>query len=76
MYDFHYGYIKTKYGNDAQLCFTDTDSLLYDIKCDDIYGDMAEDIDKFDFSDYPVDHPLYNVMNKKVLTVYLYGLLL
>ena len=76
MYDFHYGYIKTKYGNDAQLCFTDTDSLLYDIKCDDIYGDMAEDIDKFDFSDYPADHPLFNVTNKKVLPVYLFGLLL
>ena len=66
MYDFHYGYIKTKYGNDAELCFTDTDSLLYDVRCDNIYTDMQADLDKFDFSDYPAYHPLYNVDNKKV----------
>ena len=68
MFDFHYGYIKTKYGNDAQLCFTDTDSLLYDIKCDDIYKEMGEDSDMFDFSDYPQQHPLFNIDNKKVKT--------
>ena len=67
MYNFHYGYIKDKYGEDAQLCFTDTDSLLYDIKCDDIYKDMQEDVEMFDFSDYPQEHPLFNVSNKKVI---------
>ena len=67
MYDFHYGYIKQKYGQNAQLCFTDTDSLLYDIKTRDIYRDMAEDADKFDTSDYPPDHFLHSAVNKKVL---------
>ena len=67
MYDFHYGYIKQKYGQNAQLCFTDTDSLLYDIRTRDIYQDMAEDADKFDTSDYPADHFLHSVANKKVL---------
>jgi hypothetical protein len=66
MFNFHYGYIKEKYGNNAQLCFTDTDSLLYDIKCDDLYKDMAEDAHMFDFSDYPKDHPMHSTENKKV----------
>ena len=67
MYDFHYGYINNKYGQDAQLCFTDTDSLMYDVKCEDIYKDMHEDSEMFDFSDYPQEHPLFNDNNKKVV---------
>ena len=67
MYDFHYGYIKNKYGSDAELCFTDTDSLMYDIKCENIYQDMQQDGHMFDFSDYPRVHLLFNNNNKKVL---------
>lgn len=67
MYDFHYNYIKSKYGNAAELCFTDTDSLLYDIQTPDIYSDMKQDEDMFDTSDYPADHPLHNLTNKKVI---------
>lgn len=36
MYDFHYEYIKTKYGGNAKLSFTDTDSLTYEIKTKDV----------------------------------------
>ena len=37
MYDIHYDYIKNKYGNNARLLFTDTDSLIYEIKTEDVY---------------------------------------
>ena len=57
MYDFHYTYIKTKYGVNAKLLFTDTDSLAYEIKTKDFYKDINPDIEeRFDTSDYPTNH--------------------
>ena len=47
MYDFHYNYIKAKYGEKATLLFTDTDSLCYNIQTEDIYRDMQEEADLF-----------------------------
>ena len=67
MYDFHFNYVKAKYGDAAELCFTDTDSLLYDIKTEDIYADMVESADKFDTSNYKETDPLYSKVNNKVL---------
>ena len=43
MYDFHYGYIKRMYGNKAELLFTDTDSLTYEIETEDVYKDFWND---------------------------------
>ena len=36
MYEFHYDYIKNKYGNKSRLLCTDTDSLMYEIKTEDV----------------------------------------
>ena len=67
MYDFHYNYIKQKYGSKAKLLFTDTDSLTYEIEADDVYQDFWNNKDKFDNSDYPEDSPYFNKENKKVI---------
>ena len=54
MYDFYYNYIKRKYpGLKSQLAYTDTDSLLMEIKTEDLYADMINDPYWFDFSQYP-----------------------
>ena len=67
MYDFHYNYIKKKYGDKAKLLFTDTDSLCYQIEADDIYKDFWNDKNRFDNSDYPESSPYFNNSNNKVL---------
>ena len=73
MYDFHYNYIKRKYGDKAKLLFTDTDSLMYEIETEDFYKDISGDVkDRFDTSDYPVNHPsgIPTGCNKKVLGMF------
>ena len=58
MYDFHYDYIKTKYGNRVTLLFTNTNSVVYVIQTNDIYADITENFDaRFNTSEYPKDHP-------------------
>ena len=73
MYDFHYNYIKPKYGEKAKLLFTDTDSLMYEIETEDFYKDISKDVkDRFDTSDYPENHPsgIPTGINKKVLGMF------
>ena len=56
MYNFHYNYIKKKYSvnKDVKLLFTDTDSLTYEIKTEDVYRDFyTNDKHLFDNSEYP-----------------------
>ena len=73
MYDFHYNYIKPKYGAKAKLLFTDTDSFMYEIETEDFYKDISKDVkDRFDTSDYPENHPsgIPTGINKKVLGMF------
>ena len=53
MYDFHYNNIRKKYGDKAKLLFTDTDSLCYEIKTDDIYEDTWNDRENYDHQTIP-----------------------
>ena len=50
MYKFHYDYIKNKYGNNSKLLFTDTDSLMYEIKTEDVCEDFSINKKMFEFS--------------------------
>ena len=43
MYEFHYDYIKNKYGNNSRLLLTDADSLIYEIKTEDVCKDFSND---------------------------------
>ena len=71
MYDFHYDYIKKKYGDDAKLLMIDTDSLMYEIHTEDFFEDIKDDVmEKFDTSDFPKDHPSgIQGKNKKVIGI-------
>ncbi|KAL6421144.1 hypothetical protein ACFW04_013962 [Cataglyphis niger] len=55
------------YRDNCIVMYTNTDSLIYYIKCDDIYENMKRDIDRFDTSDYPANN-VYDIpfANKKV----------
>ncbi|GBM66445.1 hypothetical protein AVEN_266971-1 [Araneus ventricosus] len=65
IYDFQYNVILKKYGDKARLLFTDTDSLCYEIATEDLFKDFEDMKQYFDFSDYPLDHPLFSLENKK-----------
>ena len=69
MYEFHYDYMKRKYNeNNLKLLYMDTDSLVYDIKTEDFYRDIGEDVEtRFDTSGYEPDRPLPIGKNKKVI---------
>ena len=68
MYEFWYDYMKPKYGNGVKLCYMDTDSFVMNIKTEDIYKDIANDVEKrFDTSNYEVERPLPTGKNRKVI---------
>ena len=69
IYEFHYDYMKQKYNNDKlQLCYMDTDSLVYQIKTKDFYADIADDVPmRFDTSGYCSNHPIPIGLNKKAI---------
>ena len=67
MYEFHYKQMQLKYGYGANLLFTDTDSLVYEIERDNVYENFYVNNNLFDFSDYPEDSKFFDPINKKVI---------
>ena len=68
MYEFWCDYMKPKYGNRVKLCHMDMDSFVMNIKTNDFYKDIANDVEKrFDTSNYECNRPLPIGKNKKVI---------
>ena len=68
LHEFCYDYVKPKYDEKTKLCYMDTDSFIVYIKTDDIYKDIAEDVEaRFDTSNYELEKPLPKGKNKKVI---------
>ena len=66
MNEFHYYYIKNKYGNNSRLWLTDTDSLMHKIKSEDVYDDSSMDKEMSDISNCPAKLKYYDDSNKSV----------
>ena len=68
MYEFWYDYMKPKYGDKVKSCYMDTDSFIMNIKTEDFYNDISNDVEKrFDTPNYECDRPLPTGKNKKVI---------
>ena len=68
MYEFWYDYMKPKYNDNVKLCYMDTDSFIMNIKTNDFYEDIANDVEnRFSTSNYEVNRPLPTAKNKKVI---------
>ena len=68
IYEFWYDYIKPKYGEKVKLCYVDTGCFIVHVKTEDIYKDIAEDVEtRFDTSNVEIDRPLPMGKNEKVI---------
>ena len=77
MYEFWYDYMQPKYNDNVKLCYMDTDSFIMNIKTNDFYKDISNDVEnRFDASNYEVNtsetsalgcRPLPTGKNKKII---------
>ena len=65
IYDFHYNFIKKQF--DTELLFTDTVSLTYEIKSEDVHEEFLKYKHLFDFSNHPENSKFFDERNKKVI---------
>ena len=68
VYEFWYDYMRPKYNDSVKLCYMDTDSFIMNIKTNDFYKDISNDVEnRFDTSNYEVNRPLPTGKKKKSL---------
>ena len=66
VYKFWYDYVRPKYDKNAKLCYMDTDDFIVYEKIENIYVDIAKNVETgFDGSNYELDRPHY--LKKKIL---------
>ena len=66
--EFWYDYVKPKYAKKTKLCYMDVDSFIVYIKTDDIYKDIAEDVEtRLDTSNYELERLIPKWKSKKVI---------
>ena len=65
MYDFYQNFTKKYF--DAKLLFTDTGSLTYEIKSEDVYEEFFKHKHLFDLSNFPKDSKFFDPVNEKVI---------
>ena len=63
MHDFHYNFIKKSFN--AESLFTDTESLVYEIKSENVNEELFKWKNFFDFSNHSKDSKFFNATNKK-----------
>ena len=68
MQELYYDYITNKYGNNSRLLFTDTDSLMYEVKTEDSYEYFTDDQEMFDFRNYSTKSKYYDNSSKLVVS--------
>ena len=66
MYEFHHDYIRNKYDSSKHL-FTDTDSLMYEIKTENVYEDFSSDKEILDYSNYSTKSKYFDDANILVI---------
>ena len=56
IYEFHYDYMRSKHGCKVSLCYMDTDTFAYEIGTEDLFRDIATDVERrFHTSGYSKD---------------------
>ena len=67
MYNFHYSIMKPLFGNNIDLCYMDTDSFIYLLKCKSKYDYLKQVSIHLDTSNYCHNHEMFSLENKGVL---------
>ena len=65
MYDFHHNFTKKHFN--AELIFTDTDSLTYERKSEDVYEEYFKHKHLFDFSNFSKGSKFYDNQNEMII---------